>query len=381
MEDYPSDSTTNQLFVLNSQKKRGLVILVPITRIGAEAAEKWQDIVVTVNLSEVQTLVIIDKTPNQEASKYFKSISDNLSAELLILVRPIAEQYFDSMKYIKLDEQLWILQLHDDDAWEGKLKIPDQFDDQRIFLSSFVSVNKHRAIAITNTQSFPQRIIFSCLPAQIWNKFVNFIEHQGGHTAGSADSTLALIAYASSEFHLNKDFTYFYSTGNWDNRKFAQKHLTKLSLDDGWESLSSPRIAVMNRSIDNIAGLLFFRENIRRDIFEKTLESQIHSFRISRLKRVVFKFFVYVFGYLILPILNVLFTITLGSLSGKNHAVYVRASGIQNQFKLVLILDEIRDIQSLLNFIQNDLRNLNFPKLSERFDFWVSQISTYLYAV
>lgn len=378
MQNYGSDSITKYLFVLNSQKKRGLVILVPITRIGTNAVKKWIEIIGTVNSSEVQSLVILDKTPNQEASKYFKKLSDSINAELIILVRPPTEQYFDSMKYVRLDEQLWILQLHDDDAWEGRLKIPDQLGQQRIFLSSFISVNEDEITAITDTQSFPQRVIFSCLPARIWNRFIDFIECQGGHTAGSADSTLALVAYTSSEIELNVDFTYYYSTGNWDNRKSARKHLTKLCQDDGWESLSSPRIAVMNRCIDNITGLVFFREYIQRDVFQKSVDSQIYSLRLGKKKKVLFKCLVSVLNYFISPILDVLSLIALGSLRHRIQSLNLLTHNILSQFQIILILDEIRNPQELLGFIERDLQDLNLSKLKVRFDFWVSQMSIYV---
>ena len=375
MDNNLYNSKTNYLFVRNSQQKSGLILLVPLTRIGANATRKWQEIVDTVNSSEVQSLVIIDKTPNKEASEYFKNLSSTLNAELLILFRPPSEQYFDSMKYIKLDEQLWILQLHDDDAWEGRLKIPDHIEPQRIFLSGFISVNKQGATTITDTESFPQRIIFSCLPARTWNKFVEFIESQGGHTAGSADSTLALVAYASSEFDLNGDFTYCYSTNNWDIRKSAQKHLTKLSQEDGWESFSSPRIAVMNRSIDNIAAVIFFRHHIQRNILLNLLNNQFHSFRLRNQKKVLFKIFTFILQYIILPILKILSSLTSGHLRRKVYSIYILMRDVQGQLKIILISDEIRNLQNLEDFIQNVLQNLYYPKLTKRFDFWVEQIS------
>jgi hypothetical protein len=282
--DDSSDSSYAEL------KSPGLVILFPITRTGEQAEKKWLQIVHLCNQSKIAGLVVIDKTPNNDALKFFSSQRFERSHSVWILIRPSTEPIYDSQKYVKIPQDSWIIQLHDDDDWNGSLGLPDHDQTLMAFQVQFFVGSKSQHTNSKIYDELPARVNFTLIPSVIWNRFTSFIESQSGHIAGSADATLNMVVRDVCLFSTFLDFSYYYNIRHWNNDRSGKTHLTDLSREDGWEHFSSPEIAVINRTVDNLAALSYFSSLYDKEKLSAGVLRELKSFEVIRLKRVFMRY-------------------------------------------------------------------------------------------
>ncbi len=249
-----------QVLVRNRRGINGIVLLLPLTRVNAQSKDKWGEVVLLAKRSNIQALVVLDKTPNKEASLYFSDNFKSNDIDLYLLQRNSTEAIYDSQAFIRIEDKLWIIQLHDDDEWNGTLKVPSDVDQTVFFETAFLSRNGKSKTRIATEVSPPARINFSLVPAPVWNRFIEFIHEQGGHIAGSADATLNLATRLSCSKADSDDFEYIYDNRHWNGSHSSSQHLMRLAKEDGWGRLASPEIAVLNRTIDNLCVLSYFRD-------------------------------------------------------------------------------------------------------------------------
>ena len=271
-------------------KDHGLVILFPVTRVGERAAKKWQQIVKLCNDSQIVGLVVIDKTPNQDARKFFCSQQFEQNHSVWIIIRPSTEAIYDSQKYIKISPNSWIIQLHDDDDWDGSLRLSDSSQNLVAFQVQFFVGSKSKHSKSKNYGELPARVNFTLIPSLVWNRFTGFIESQSGHIAGSADATLNMIVRDVCSLSSNMEFRYYYNIRHWRNNRAGKLHLTQLSREDGWELFSSPEIAIINRTIDNLAALSYFSALYNREKLAAGILRELKTFEISALKRTLLRY-------------------------------------------------------------------------------------------
>jgi hypothetical protein len=158
--------------------------------------------------SEISTLLVIDKTERGSATDYFMNHFELQNKALYILQRTIRDTLFDSVGEITLDDNMWIIQVHDDDRWSGKISLPDDPIPGVVYFSNFYLHSESRgAIEITD-YSMPNQIVFSLVPSIIWNKFSKIVQDQKYHVAGSFDFILNLMAQLSCEFKYQPGFKY-----------------------------------------------------------------------------------------------------------------------------------------------------------------------------
>lgn len=269
--------------------RQGIVLLFPVTRIGEHAINKWNQLVLLCNKSKITSLVVIDKTANREALNFFSNQEFIGNFDIWILIRPASEAIYDSQKYIKLNEKSWIIQLHDDDEWDGSLELKNVTNDQVAFQFPFFVGTKveHRSNYLFD--NLPSRINFTLIPSFVWNRFTNFIEAQSGHIAGSADATLNMVVRDICVISNLDDFCYFYNIRHWKDDKLSRIHLTELSKSDGWGTFSSPEIAVINRTLDNLAALSFFSDLYGEEKILEGIQREIKAFRLRKFKWLLLK--------------------------------------------------------------------------------------------
>ncbi len=266
-------------------QNEGLVLLFPVTRVGAIAEIKWRQIVDLCNRSQISSLVVIDKTPNMAATRFFTSQSFQQNHEIWILNRPSTEAIYDSQKFIQLRGNSWIIQLHDDDEWEGKLQLDGASHELTAFQILFHVGSKVEHAKNADYDNLPARVNFTLLPTQIWNRFTAFIESQSGHVAGSVDATLNMIVRDVCFLSNNIEFKYYYNIRHWRNDRAGKGHLTELSREDGWENYSSPEIAVLNRTIDNLAALSYFKDFYDEKKLLSSISRELSSFKLHFMKK------------------------------------------------------------------------------------------------
>ena len=348
-----------------------LVILFPVTRVGLNAEKRWRALISTINASQVIALIVIDKTSKGEAKEYFNARARDLNTRLYIIERDPQEPIFDSQKYVLLDEMLWIQQLHDDDTWEGFLCLPSSADKSDLFLVQFHMGTASSFTQINDEKSPPARVIFSAIPAHIWNRFSAFICAQGGHVAGSMDSTLSTVALIICNLKSLPNYNYFYSSHHWSRRSEADSHLKNLSFTDGWGELSSPEVAILNRLYDNLSALNFFSDLIPN---RKIIEAQnllLSSYQPGFPKRLQFIFSFALANYLFVPLFKAINWMGIRSLSSTVR--HYEESAKRN--RLLIKTVKADSLPKILDFINTNLSGQAMPKLAARFDFWHQEIS------
>jgi hypothetical protein len=348
-----------------------LVILFPVTRVGLNAEKRWRALISTINASQVIALIVIDKTSKGEAKEYFNARARDLNTRLYIIERDPQEPIFDSQKYVLLDEMLWIQQLHDDDTWEGFLCLPSSADKSDLFLVQFHMGTASSFTQINDEKSPPARVIFSAIPAHIWNRFSAFMCAQGGHVAGSMDSTLSTVALIICNLKSLPNYNYFYSSHHWSRRSEADSHLKNLSFTDGWGELSSPEVAILNRLYDNLSALNFFSDLIPN---RKIIEAQnllLSSYQPGFPKRLQFIFSFALANYLFVPLFKAINWMGIRSLS--STVLHYEESAKRN--RLLIKTVKADSLPKILDFINTNLSGQAMPKLAARFDFWHQEIS------
>jgi hypothetical protein len=360
-----NDVTLQEVFVANPNGKQSFVVLLPVTRTGPENIRNWERISGIIQNSEVSALVVLDKTPFGEATEYFSKHVRFSHADIYLVRRKPGEAIYDSQSVVVIDSNLWILQLHDDDQWEGVLSFPFSPSGMQLFSPKFVISGKHRNLPLDWTLSPPARINFTALPDSVWNRFTLFIRSQGGHAAGSVDSTLNLVRRLICGYAGLEEFTYTYDNRHWESQRRAKHNLEKLALEDGWGFLASEEIQLLNRRIDALAAVEFFKDLMPYDS-KRTESSLLLDFGLSFKKRIHLRL-----RLLHNSLLERIFAFSF--IEGLDSLVATKQIKITNQItidKLIIFSTKVesrQDVLCLVNFIR-DLGD--FPILVSRFNFW-----------
>ncbi len=360
------------MHVDNLKETPNAVVLLPITRTSTKAQANWFKILNVLSNSEVSSLIVLDKTPNEEATSYFNQYFKFENINLYIVRRPPNEPIYDSQQYISLDDGLWILQLHDDDAWEGSLTIPSDAKELELFSTNFYYLDGEIGKSVEWENSPPARINFTLIPSIVWNKFVDFIDCQGGHVAGSVDSTLNLVSRLICKHHHLSTFDYKYDNRHWQNRQKASKNLTKLAKQDGWLWLASVDIQLLNRNIDNLVALQFFEKLIPENKIAKATLDSLRNFQPT-LKRRLLTLIRYQIFCSLGTLLDLICT-AKKSLSSERFQALIKARLALDA--LIIRSWKVKNKSDLLELIIEIKKSHEFPLLTARFSFWETSLKS-----
>jgi hypothetical protein len=328
---------------------------------------RWQKLISTLRISEVAALVLIDKTLNFEATEYFSSQIDGIEFQLYILQRSRMEPIHDSQKYVRLGEGLWIIQLHDDDDWEGALELPLNINLNEVVKTRFVLRGNREGKELKELGIPDCRSIFSMLPATVWNHFIGLIELQGGHVAGSIDSSLNLAVNCMLPSHYQKAFIYLYDDSNWNSRRKSSEHLIKLTKQDGWGEFASVDMSLVGRAIDGISTVFYFSSFYPNFDYEIQVRDWIARTKPKRIKILVKRI-----------------KIGIMSFFQNNSKVLLQVLNEKRRSRMdrALISDEIilktwqaRDIAHYIEVTHLLQKNITDDKLQQRFSFWIAELN------
>jgi hypothetical protein len=327
-----------------------------------------------VSTSRIHTLIVLDKTLTKQATEFFLTEFSSTNSNLLIIQRDPKEPIFDSQRILKIDLNMWIMQIHDDDDWKGSINIPNSAMGLELYETNFLVSSIEHGKDYGHTDSPPGRVFFSLLPSQIWNRFTDFIIAQGGHVAISMDFALSKISKAVCEKKSLDGFTYLWDDSNWRKRKFATRHLRLMAASDGWGNWGCVDLALLNRSLDLASAVSYFSDMIPVEKMGSLFLDILLEFSPSKRKMLFIKM-----RALVLPFVSLLLS-TLFS-----HCSYPRLHAIQKRLvqriKLDTILLEIWtniSLKSIILLVER-IRNLDaFPLLQKRFDFWDFEIKKLL---
>lgn len=353
------------IYVRNRDEKQSAVILLPITRTSLKSQANWSKILEILKISKVAALVILDKTPKNEASIFFRNFFNFEHIDLYLVRRPPSEPIYDSQGCISIGLGLWIMQLHDDDQWTGSLAIPEDAQESELFTVNFHFANKQESKCVEWEQSPPARINFTLVPSKVWNHFARFINSQGGHVAGSVDSTLNMVSRLICNHRAINTFDYYYDNRHWNNRREASQNLRKLAVQDGWSKLASVDIQLLNRNIDNVVAVDFFEGLIPRNKIESAKVEMLRSFQPTLRRRILI-----LARYKSILFLNTLYRT-------KNVVSKSTELGIfenyQQKLDIVILKSwKVKSKAQILHLVEEFQATKDFPLLTARFSFWKS---------
>lgn len=359
----------SEVFIKSLDEKKNIVILFPMTREMDKNLRRWQEIISTVNKSKVAALVLIDKTPFRQATNYFVEKEKEILSDIYIIQRPRTEPMHDSQSRVKLDDNLWIIQLHDDDEWDGVLEIPIGTIEHSIIKTNFTVVNNGLKTNIENSNWPDCRSIFSLLPTKVWNRFRDLIIAQGGHVAGSIDSSLNLAVSLIKPNLINLDFRYFYDSRHWQLNRLSKAHLIQLTKEDGWGKFATVDISLVSRVIDGVASLIYFQDMYSELDFENQLKEWIKGTKPHTL-RIFLKRIETIILFILIRIVGIIPGFLTGNLTASlNMAILYR--------KILLMTWGSTEVKNYLSVVKM-LMQIDFvPKLRPRFIFWSSVLKKY----
>ena len=155
------DKRHNQtIFLANPTGKPEIVLIFPITRNVENSSEKWRTVLEFIENSEINTLLVIDKTEQSSATDYFMNHFEIKNKCLFILPRSIKDTLFDTVGEIVLDKNMWIIQLHDDDHWSGKINLPDSPTPETVYFSEFYLYSKTKGSVKLTIIQCPTELCF-----------------------------------------------------------------------------------------------------------------------------------------------------------------------------------------------------------------------------
>ena len=352
------------IFLENSTGTPEIVLIFPITRDFESSSEKWRLVLEFIEDSEISALVVIDKTEQASARDYFMNHFKIKDKRLFVLPRSIEDTLFDTVGEINLDKNMWIIQLHDDDHWNGKITLPKSPIPETVYFSEFYLYSDKKSSVKIDNYSMPNRIVFSLVPTMIWNKFSSLVQDQKYHVAGSFDFTLNLMAQLTCKFEYQPGFKYYWKDDNWDTLKNAIAHLTRLAESDGWEDWSSPEIANFNRSIDSMASLNYLKDFLNPAEIKKEILQLIRGLSPSYKKRLKY-------GIYILVIFTIVEFSKLNFMASR--AIDLRSLRLQKRLRLYQLIVKtwnMASIENVINLIVYIESLGEFEKLQVRFQFW-----------
>ncbi len=367
MKEIRSKNESETLLVQNTSGSSKIVLIMPITRNNEKSNSRWASVISLMNNSEIEFLIIIDKTIDGSATNYFMHNFVMPNRILYVLPRSINESHYESLGSIQLEDNLWVMQLHDDDRWEGRVALPNLIDRNGAYYSQFYVKSQSRRYLEEENFLRPARINFVLVPSRIWNQFALFVQNQKFHVAGSLDSTLNQMVQLTCNFSPLPDFAYYYDNHNWSGRAASKRSLKRLTVGDGWGSWATTDIALLGRLLDNLSSLIyvdgFAKPDNTREIYIKLMSQ----FKPRLRRRALIRFEI-----LALQALSVMSQYLPDSFRGiylvdNLESRLSRSKFIRDSWSI----KQLADIIELIPILQ---REKQFGKLQNRFHFWNTNI-------
>jgi hypothetical protein len=369
MKSVSEKNADNPFFLKNISDKPEIVLIFPVTRNEEKSPERWQAAIDFIQESQINYLILVDKTSGHIAGKYFLENFKSLTKDLYILPRSINESHYESLGEIQLDDNLWVMQLHDDDEWTGHLELPSKVNQDTAYYSKFVMKSGSGDLTEEVGFSTPARINFTLIPSKIWNQFSLMIKDQGFHVAASLDGTLNQMVGLTCAFSPLEHFTYFYDNHNWEGRMAPKRSLNKLARHAGWEDWTSVEIALFNRLLDNLSSLAYVRKFAKHEDLKLKYLELMGEFHPSIKRRI--------YATIELLSLKVLSILNLAFSAKYKHSWWGRE--IDSRLSRAIFFHGCRNVENLsdvLDLIRKLENRKGFQTLERRFSFWSSTLSS-----
>jgi hypothetical protein len=355
----------SSVFIRNHSDTPEIVLIYPIIQNDRQSMANWKKLLVFFNDSSIKSLVVVDKTETKIAIDYFNQNFTHTNKYLYLLPRSPDYTLFDTVGEIVLDENMWIIQIHDgDDEWTGDINPSILVDKNTVYFSDYFKYSLENSPVMQKDFSMPNRIVFSLVPTNLWNIFARFIQDQKHHVAGSSDFTLNFMAKVFAKFQYFPGYRYYWNEKNWISRRIATIHLKKLTQADGWKSFSSPEVAIIARTIDCLASLNYLKDIGDSRSMQNRSEELLTSFKLSRIR-------IHMYNLKILRLTIVLWSRSCFYKSMECNKMKLLDTQRQiDLFKFLKLSSKSSSIQHVLNLIHKLQQRNEFEKLETRFIAW-----------
>lgn len=363
MKEIRSKKESETLLIQNTSGGSKIVLVMPITRNNEKSKSQWASVISFMSDSEIEFLIVIDKTIDGSATNYFMHNFNLPKRNLYILPRSINESHYESLGSIQLEDNLWVMQLHDDDRWEGRVALPNLIDRNGAYYSQFYVKTQSREYLEEKDFLRPARINFVLVPSRIWNQFALFVQNQKFHVAGSLDSTLNQMVQLTCNFSPLTGFAYYYDNHNWSGRAASKRSLKRLTVGDGWGSWATTDIALLGRLLDNLSSLIYVDGIAKPENISEAYIKLMKQFKPRLRRRTVIRFEI-----LALHAMSIISQPLPGSIRGISFMDNLESRLSRSRFiKDSWSIKQLADIIELISILQ---RKKQFGKLQNRFHFW-----------
>lgn len=363
MKTIVEKSETRFFVVQNVSRKPEIALIFPITRNEDISQVRWRSVLNLVDTSKIDSLIVIDKTDDKSATRFFLENFKSASKNLYILPRCINESHYETLGEITLDDNLWVMQLHDDDKWNGYLELPHEIKPSAAYYSNFLVEHRSGKPVEILDFSMPARINFTLIPSYIWNQFTLMIKDQGFHVAASLDGTLNQMARLTCTFIPIPNFSYFYDNHNWEGSKSSKRSLKKLARNAGWGNWTSIEIALFNRQLDNLCSLHYVQGIAETKELELSYSRLMSQFKQNRMRRASRKV--------------IFLTLKVQQILSKLISIYIGQGRMREELDSRLAreifisrIHGAKDLDDVIDLIERLLEGKRFQNLENRFIFW-----------
>jgi len=363
LKEVRSKEESETLFIQNTQGNPKIVLIMPITRNDTNSKSQWASAISFVEKSEIEFLIIVDKTIDNSATEFFMDKFNASNRNLYILPRSISESHYESLGSIQLGENMWVMQLHDDDYWEGHIVLPNLIEAKGVYYSQFYIKNRTGEYLEEKDFLTSARINFVLLPACIWNQFALLVQNQKFHVAGSLDSTLNQMAHLVCKFLPIPGFSYYYDNHNWAGPIVSKRSLKKLTESDGWGTWATTDIALLGRLLDNLSSLSYVQEFAEAEAITQTYMKLMRQFKPRLRRRMLIRleiFTLQAFSSICRPLLQ---SFKAAHWERKLISKLARAKFVRDSWSI----KQLTEVIELVRILQNEAQ---FGKLQNRFHFW-----------
>jgi hypothetical protein len=248
---------------MNSSPK--LVILLPITK--ETLSKKYINGLKMLGDSPVEKRFIVINKTSDEVIKSLEKCLTNTKQSRIDIINKHGTGIFEGFSGIELQDNEWIMQVHDDDWGVGHVR---EFNPiSRFTVLQPTWIGRFRFVVSSKRRN---AWIFSATPKIFWDALLSYFQFVDKKPFPSSDQTLNCLIDLIGNKEKLKGYRYHYSNKNW-RRSSSGNHLEKILTESDWGFYNTPKIAMLNLKIDTLAFLVFTvgKETFREfDTFIKT---------------------------------------------------------------------------------------------------------------
>lgn len=231
----PTTILRRMLSISHFKLRKGVVLLCPISRT-LSLNFHLQRIGSLLESQSVGGAIIINKTRERNLSGKLSGVNKTKFIEELI--RPPSEPIFISQSLVSINEGQWIMQVHDDDDFHGRIDIdPGLLEDHNKHFVPNLYLLREKAKVVDLTSEFPNHAIFTAVPSRTWNAFTSVIKSSNPILTNHLDYVLSRCAKLANIHTYLPTFSYYYNATNWSgtelkrhSRKLYQELLPELTM-------------------------------------------------------------------------------------------------------------------------------------------------------